>query len=84
MPDGRLLCLFWRCADALDYWVFQLRLFILDAICGPEPPTAADQECEWDAVGSPKCLAEHPTLSNRRNCLMRRRPCRRQVPFPYT
>jgi hypothetical protein len=44
MPDGPLACFFWRSADAVDYWIIQLRLWILDAICGPEPPTAVDQE----------------------------------------
>lgn len=36
MPDGPLACFFWRFADAVEYWIFQLRLCILDAICGPK------------------------------------------------
>jgi hypothetical protein len=42
MPDEPLACFFWRFADAIDYWIIQLRLYILDAICGPEPPNAGD------------------------------------------
>jgi hypothetical protein len=36
MPDGPLTSVFRRFADAVDYWIFQLRLCILDAICGPK------------------------------------------------
>jgi hypothetical protein len=36
MPDGPLASLFWRFADAVDYWISQLRWCTLDAICGPE------------------------------------------------
>jgi hypothetical protein len=36
---------------AVDYWIIQLRFCILDAICGPEPPTAVDQEREGDRDG---------------------------------
>jgi hypothetical protein len=39
-----MVCLFWRFVDAVDYWILQLRLCIVDAICGPEPLTAADKE----------------------------------------
>jgi hypothetical protein len=29
--------LFWRFLDALDYWLMQTRLWIVDAVCGPFP-----------------------------------------------
>jgi hypothetical protein len=40
--------LFWRVADALDYFVTLVRLRILDAIVGPEPETPADQQRACD------------------------------------
>jgi hypothetical protein len=46
-----LASFFWRFANTIDYWIFQLRLRILDAVCGPEPPTAADQERTGDRDG---------------------------------
>jgi hypothetical protein len=39
---------FWRVLDALDYWLGQARLGIVDAMCGPEPPTPADERREAD------------------------------------
>ena len=36
--------LFWRVADALDYFLTLARLRILDALAGPEPETPADQQ----------------------------------------
>ena len=42
--DGRLRRLFWRVADDLDYLVTLARLRILDAMAGPLPETAADQQ----------------------------------------
>jgi hypothetical protein len=44
MPDGPMVYLFWRFVDAVDDWILQLRMCIVDAICGPEPLTAADKE----------------------------------------
>jgi hypothetical protein len=29
--------------DALDYWLTQARLWLVDAVCDPEPETPADQ-----------------------------------------
>jgi hypothetical protein len=29
--------LFWRFLDALDYWLMQTRLCIVDVVCGPFP-----------------------------------------------
>jgi len=40
--------LFWRVADALDYFLTLARLRILDALAGPEPETPADQQRERD------------------------------------
>jgi hypothetical protein len=28
---------FWRVFDRLDYWLTQARLWVADAVCGPEP-----------------------------------------------
>jgi hypothetical protein len=28
---------FWRVFDGLDYWLTQARLWVADAVCGPEP-----------------------------------------------
>jgi len=44
MIDGPLRRLFWRVADALGYLLTLVWLSILDALAGPEPETAADQE----------------------------------------
>jgi hypothetical protein len=41
---GRLRRLFWRVADDLDYLVTLARLRLLDALAGPLPETAADQQ----------------------------------------
>jgi hypothetical protein len=40
IPIGRV---FWRVLDALDYWPTLTRLRILDALCGSELRTAADE-----------------------------------------
>ena len=48
MVDGPLVRFFWRVLDALDYWLGQARLGIVDAMCGPEPPTPADEKREAD------------------------------------
>jgi hypothetical protein len=49
MGDGRLARFFWRVVDATDYWLMQARLGIVDRVCGPEPPTVADEmrERSW-------------------------------------
>jgi hypothetical protein len=33
----------WCAFDAADYWLTQARLTLVDAVCGPEPPTVADE-----------------------------------------
>jgi hypothetical protein len=38
---GRLV---WRALDWLDYWIWNARLRIVDAVYGPEPETEADRE----------------------------------------
>ena len=43
MADGRMARLFWRASDGVDYLLTLVRLRVLDAICGPEPKTPADQ-----------------------------------------
>ena len=56
MADGLLAQLFWRGLDMVDYWITQLRLYIADAICGPLPSIATDQErgpdCKVPAAAS--------------------------------
>lgn len=47
MADRPLVHFFWR-ADALDYRVTQARLWVVDAVCGPEQTTPADQKREAD------------------------------------
>jgi hypothetical protein len=34
---------FWRVLDALDYGVMDVRLRIVDALCGPQPETPAER-----------------------------------------
>ena len=48
MVDGPQVRFFWREFDALDYWLPQARLGIVDAVCGPELPTVADEKREAD------------------------------------
>ena len=46
LVDGPLGHIVWR--DAADYWLMQARLGFVDAVCGPEPPTPADEKREAD------------------------------------
>jgi hypothetical protein len=32
-----LVRLFWGVLDRIDYWLTQTRLWLVDAVCGPEP-----------------------------------------------
>jgi hypothetical protein len=48
VATGWLRRLFWRVADHLDYLVTLTKLRILDALAGPEPETAADQQRKRD------------------------------------
>jgi hypothetical protein len=43
MANRSLELVFWRVLDALDYWLTLTRLRILDALCGAELETPADQ-----------------------------------------
>jgi len=43
MADGFLALVFWRVLDALDYWLALTQLRILDALCGAELETPADE-----------------------------------------
>jgi hypothetical protein len=43
MADGPGPQLFWRVLDALDFWLTQARLWVADAVCGPDPDTPADR-----------------------------------------
>ena len=43
LTDRRLAQLYWGALDTLDYWVTQAQLWLVDAVCGPEPETGADQ-----------------------------------------
>jgi hypothetical protein len=36
--------IFWRFVDRLDYWFWDVRLRIVDAVYGPDPETDADRE----------------------------------------
>ena len=47
---------FWRAIDRLDYWVTLTRLRVLDALCGPEPETGADQQRMRDREQLEKAL----------------------------
>ena len=35
IADSPLVRFFWCVLDALDYWVTQARLWVLDTVCGP-------------------------------------------------
>jgi hypothetical protein len=48
--------LFWPVVDALDYWVKDARLRIVDAVCGPEPETPADRQRARDREGLERAL----------------------------
>jgi hypothetical protein len=37
MVKGPVVRLFWRALDGLDYWVMQGRLWLVQAVCDPEP-----------------------------------------------
>jgi hypothetical protein len=43
MVDGPLGRILWRVIDAADYWLMRARLSRVDAVCGPVPPTVADE-----------------------------------------
>ncbi len=62
MADGALRRLFWRGADALGYLLTLVWLRIVDAVCGPEPPTPGDEMREADRErlreASPRALPE--------------------------
>jgi hypothetical protein len=36
--------IFWRVVDRLDYWIWYARLYITDALYGPEPETEANRQ----------------------------------------
>jgi hypothetical protein len=44
VADGPVARLFWRVLGRFDYWIMQARLWAVDAVCGPEPETAADRQ----------------------------------------
>ena len=35
MAERLRMGLFWRILDALDYWLTQARLWVVDVVCGP-------------------------------------------------
>jgi hypothetical protein len=53
--------IFWRLLDALDYRVMQARLWVFDALHGPEPETEADRQREESIKRS---RASHPSTLN--------------------
>ena len=46
--------IFWCVLEALDYWVMQVRLSVVDAVYGPEPETEGDRQrgCDQDPLAS--------------------------------
>ena len=48
MADGLMERCFWRLLDALDCWVTNATLSLVDAVCGPEPETVADRQRNRD------------------------------------
>jgi hypothetical protein len=44
--------------DAVDYWLMRARLGIVDAVCGPEPKTVADEERERLRRTFPRALPD--------------------------
>jgi hypothetical protein len=48
MADGLLGRVVRRVIDAADHWLMQARLGIVDAVCGPEPETPADEKRKAD------------------------------------
>jgi hypothetical protein len=55
MRDGAPARLFWRALDALDYWVIQARLWMLDTLHGPELETEADRQRACDRESWRRC-----------------------------
>jgi hypothetical protein len=37
MVNEPVVRLFWRALDGLDYWVMQATLWLVQAVCDPEP-----------------------------------------------
>jgi hypothetical protein len=48
LPNGSLARTFWRVFDAIDNRVWQVRLWGVDALYGPEPETEADRQRRCD------------------------------------
>jgi hypothetical protein len=48
VAESRLERFVWRALDRLDYWLTRARLWLADAMCGPEPETAEDRQRIWD------------------------------------
>jgi hypothetical protein len=44
MANGFLMRLLWRVLDALDYWLTQARLWIVDALYDPDPDGPDDRD----------------------------------------
>lgn len=44
----RFARVFWRALDCINYAVALARGWVVDLICGPEPPTPADEQREAD------------------------------------
>jgi hypothetical protein len=66
MRDGASARLFWRALDALDYWVMQARLWMLDTLHGPEPETEADRQrgCDREDLARRLSLDRSPRVAS--------------------
>jgi hypothetical protein len=75
---GRLL---WRVLDALDYWMMDARLRIVDAVCGPEPETLAERQRARDRERLERALqlswAESLNFGEGKRFWLSRRDCPR-------
>ena len=60
-PLGRIV---WRVVDTADYWLMQAKLGIVDAVCGPEPPTPADEKRDADRERPRRMVPQGRTLSS--------------------
>jgi len=58
MGSGSLVPLPWRLLDALDYWLTQARLYLVDVVCGPQPEPPADETRNVDRERLRKAFPE--------------------------
>jgi hypothetical protein len=63
--------LFWEMLDRIDYAVALARCWVVDVICGPEPPTPADQKGE---AGHEKLRRAFPMIGLEGTISVERKP----------